>query len=81
MSQSATVCLIKSPGRAERELPLLADRLAALPDPRDRRGRRHPLAAVLLTAACAVLAGARPCLAIGQWALRGSRSHRCRWGT
>ncbi|MBZ9644929.1 hypothetical protein K8369_37600, partial [Streptomyces sp. PSKA30] len=45
---------IKSPNSAEGELPFIADRLAALPDPRDRRGRRHPLATVLLTAACAV---------------------------
>ncbi|MFB7053374.1 transposase family protein [Streptomyces vinaceus] len=41
-------------------------RLSALPDPRERRGKRHSLTPVLLTAACAVLAGARSCLAIGQ---------------
>lgn len=64
--QSATVCLIKSPSRAAREVPLLTERLTALPDPRDRRGRRHALTAVLLTAACAVLAGARSYFAIGQ---------------
>ncbi|MCX5215466.1 transposase family protein [Kitasatospora sp. NBC_00240] len=39
-----------------------------LPDPRDRRGRRHPLPGVLLVAASAVLAGARSFRAIGQWA-------------
>jgi len=33
--------------------------LAALPDPRDRRGLRHDLASVLAVAVCAVLAGAR----------------------
>ncbi|MGW7460182.1 transposase family protein [Streptomyces sp. NPDC054797] len=38
---------------------MLTDRLTTLPDPRDRRGRRHSLVAVLLTAACAVLAGTR----------------------
>ncbi|MFD4034454.1 transposase family protein [Streptomyces sp. NPDC058637] len=47
---------------------MLRDRLTALPDPRDRRGRRHSLVSVLLTASCAVLAGARSYLAIGQWA-------------
>ncbi|WP_412076286.1 transposase family protein [Streptomyces xanthophaeus] len=36
--------------------------------PRARRGRRHALTSVLLVAACAVLAGARSCLAIAQWA-------------
>ncbi|MEU5216502.1 ISAs1 family transposase [Streptomyces sp. NPDC020807] len=45
----------------------MADRLETLPDPRDRRGRRHSLTSVLL-AACAVLAGARSYLAIDQWA-------------
>ncbi|WP_198035082.1 transposase family protein [Streptacidiphilus rugosus] len=44
------------------------DRLSSLPDPRDRRGRRHPLVSVLLVAASAVLAGARSFRAIGQWA-------------
>ncbi|KPI11606.1 hypothetical protein OV450_8446 [Actinobacteria bacterium OV450] len=66
--QSATVCLVKPPSRRQRELPDVGVRLSVLPDPRDRRGRRHALASVLLTAACAVLAGARSYLAIGQWA-------------
>ncbi|GGM24571.1 hypothetical protein GCM10010129_81300 [Streptomyces fumigatiscleroticus] len=65
--QSATVCLSTSPSPATRELPVLTDRLTALPDPRDRRGRRHSLVPVLLTAR-AVPAGARSYLAIGQWA-------------
>jgi len=39
-----------------------------LPDPRDRRGRRHPLAAVLAVAVCAVLAGSKTLAAIGEWA-------------
>lgn len=66
--QSATVCLTKSPTRQHRQLSALAARLQMLPDPRGRRGRRHSLVSVLLTAACAVLAGARFDLAIGQWA-------------
>ncbi len=57
--QSATVCLTKSPSPRQRELSGVAARLATLSDPRDRRGRRHSLVSVLLTAACAVLAGAR----------------------
>ncbi|MFC9285962.1 transposase family protein [Streptomyces sp. NPDC057052] len=78
--QSATVCLIKSPGPATREPSVLTDRLTALPDPRDRRGRRHPLVAVLLTAACAVLAGTRSHLAIGQWARHAPQHTLARLG-
>ncbi|MFI5987524.1 transposase family protein [Streptomyces sp. NPDC051555] len=78
--QSATVCLIKPPSREHRELPGTAARLAALPDPRDRRGRRHTLASVLLTAACAVLAGARSYLAIGQWASHAPQDTLSRLG-
>src|SRR6266511_2295044 len=42
------------------ECPGLLERLAVVPDPRDRRGRRHPLVSVLALAAAAVLAGAGP---------------------
>jgi len=42
--------------------------LAAVPDPRKRRGVRHGLHAVLAVAAVAVLAGARSFVAIGEWA-------------
>lgn len=41
--------------------------LAGLPDPRDRRGRRHGLVGVLAVAVCAVLAGAKSFAAIGEW--------------
>ncbi len=41
--------------------------LDAVPDPRDRRGRWHPLSALLAAAAAAVLAGARSLAAIGEW--------------
>ncbi|MEV8475330.1 ISAs1 family transposase [Streptomyces sp. NPDC051173] len=41
--------------------------LDAVPDPRDPRGRRHPLSAMLAAAAAAVLAGARSLAAIGEW--------------
>jgi len=46
----------------------LLDFLATVPDPRSRRGRRHPLAAVLALACCAILCGAKGYAAIGQWA-------------
>src|SRR6266545_1055065 len=46
----------------------LLARLATVPDPRDRRGRRHTLAGVLAVAAAAVLAGARPVAATAEWA-------------
>jgi DDE_Tnp_1-associated len=42
--------------------------LATITDPRQRRGRRHTLAAVLAVAVAAVLAGARSLAAIGEWA-------------
>src|SRR4051794_954490 len=42
--------------------------LAADPDPRNPRGRRHSLQSVLLLAVGAVLAGARSYAAIAQWA-------------
>ncbi|MGW4897386.1 ISAs1 family transposase [Kitasatospora sp. NPDC004240] len=45
----------------------LVERLRLLPDPRRRRGVRHPFVAVLLVAASAVIAGARSYAAIGQW--------------
>ncbi|MFD8384982.1 ISAs1 family transposase [Streptomyces sp. NPDC059679] len=50
------------------ELPGLLTCLAAVPDPRRRKGRRHPLAFVLAVAACAVLAGAKSLAAIAEWA-------------
>jgi predicted transposase YbfD/YdcC len=46
----------------------LLDDLAQITDPRQRRGRRHPLVGVLGIAVCAVLAGARSLAAIGEWA-------------
>jgi predicted transposase YbfD/YdcC len=50
------------------EAPHLLAYLAAVPDPRATRGRRHPLVAILGLAAAAVLAGARSIAAIAEWA-------------
>jgi DDE_Tnp_1-associated len=50
------------------ECPGLLGRLAMIPDPRDRRGRRHTLASVLAVSAAAVAAGARSVTAIAEWA-------------
>src|SRR3954453_10430987 len=46
----------------------LAAALAAVPDVRSRRGRRHALTGVLAIGACACLTGARSYVAIGEWA-------------
>ena len=78
--KSDTVCLIKSPvldGVAG--LPL-AERLRMLPDPRRRRGIRHPFVAVLLVAASAVIAGAQSFTAIGQWAANAPQHALARLG-
>ena len=42
--------------------------LAQIPDPRRKRGRRHPLAGLLAVGIAAVIAGSRSFAAIGQWA-------------
>jgi predicted transposase YbfD/YdcC len=52
----------------EADVPSLLRHLEQVPDPRDSRGRRHPMAYVLALAACAVLAGARSLTAIAEWA-------------
>lgn len=41
--------------------------LEQVPDPRGRKGRRHPLSAMLAAVVCAVLSGARGYRAIAQW--------------
>lgn len=41
--------------------------LGSVPDPRDPRGVRHPLPAILSVGLAAVLAGARSFVAIGEW--------------
>src|SRR3954469_23253746 len=46
----------------------LAAALAAVPDSRGRRGRRHELSGVLTIGACACLTGATSYVAISEWA-------------
>src|SRR5437016_5041102 len=45
----------------------LLEAFAAVPDPRSRHGRRHPLPALLALATAAMLSGARSLYAIAQW--------------
>ena len=52
--------------------------LAQIPDPRGRRGRRHPLAAMLTAIVCAILTGSRGYRAIAQWT-RGQNSLVWQW--
>ncbi|WP_234375618.1 transposase family protein [Streptomyces sp. CB01373] len=49
------------------KVPGLLQRLAEVPDPRDPRGVRHALTAVLALTACAVPAGATSLSAVGEW--------------
>jgi DDE_Tnp_1-associated len=48
-------------------VPSLLAALAAVPDPRKRRGRRYSAATILTLAVCAMLGGARSLYAIAQW--------------
>ncbi len=59
--------LREHPGVVSAEVPRLLERLAEVPDPRDPRGVRHALVAVLALTACAVLAGATSVLAVSEW--------------
>jgi DDE_Tnp_1-associated len=59
--------MTSSPIAAARSQYLL-DLLAQVPDPRQRRGRRHALAGLLAVGIAAVIAGSRSFAAIGQWA-------------
>ncbi|MFE6872318.1 transposase family protein [Kitasatospora sp. NPDC057692] len=57
------------------------ERLRLLPDPRRRRGVRHPFVTVLLIAASAVVAGARSYAAIGQWSANAPQHTPARLGS
>jgi predicted transposase YbfD/YdcC len=60
----------------DREPAQLLPVLAAIPDPRARRGVRHRLAVILSLAVCAVLAGARSFTAIAEWAADADQGTR-----
>jgi predicted transposase YbfD/YdcC len=62
------------------DAPHLLAYLAAVPDPRATRGRRHPLVAILAMAAAAVLAGARSIAAIAEWAAEAPQPVRAALG-
>jgi predicted transposase YbfD/YdcC len=72
-------------GHADRlrsaETPQLLAYLATVTDPRTRAGRRHPLVAILVLAAAAVLAGARSIAAIAEWAADAPQPVRAALGT
>ena len=51
----------------ETESQTLLEALSLVPDNRKRRGRRHPLPAILAMSVCAMLCGARSLYAIAQW--------------
>jgi hypothetical protein len=59
-------------GERARLLPALA----AVSDPRARRGVRHQLPVILSLAVCAVLAGARSFTAIAEWAADADQATR-----
>jgi predicted transposase YbfD/YdcC len=62
------------------ETPHLLAYLASVTDPRTRTGRRHPLVAILVLAAAAVLAGAQSIAAIAEWAADAPQPMRAALG-
>lgn len=76
MSSSLITDVVAQPERASQ----LLDLLARMPDPRDPRGVRYPLAGMLAVAVSAVLTGARSFAAIGEWASDLSGEHLNRLG-
>src|SRR5688500_18844782 len=61
----APPCLLPAPEPAG--IPPLSFYLQQVPDPRDPRGIRHPLGAVLALVCCGLLCGARHLAAIAEW--------------
>lgn len=58
----------------------LVELLGQVPDPRKRRGIRHPVSGLIAVAVCAVLAGARGFTAIGEWARDAGAASLARLG-
>lgn len=71
MSSSPTSISCVNPTCRER----LLTALETVPDPRDRRGVRDPLAGILALAVTATIAGAHSFAAIGQWAASSTVEH------
>jgi predicted transposase YbfD/YdcC len=65
---SSPIPLLSSQARQRLADGALLEVLAGVPDPRARRGLRHPLVGLLAVSVCAVLAGARSFAAIADWA-------------
>lgn len=68
MSDAATAAGVPARPLSAPESISLLQALAAVPDPRKRRGRRHSLQSILFLALSAILAGARSYAAITDWA-------------
>ena len=60
--------------------PALIDYLRRVPDPRHARGKRHPLAAILLLVVVAMLAGRTHRLGIHEWGREAAEHVRCALG-
>jgi hypothetical protein len=69
-----------SAGLGESDQCNLLHALAAVPDPRARRGIRYRLTSLLAVAVCAVLAGAATFAAIADWAADLDPAVRLRLG-
>lgn len=69
-----------SPARRRVKVPPLYSYLARVPDPRDPRGRRHPLAAILALTCLAMLSGIHGYLPAAEWARKLSKRQRKKLG-
>lgn len=76
MSSSPTPPVDAKPIRRESLLEVMA----TVPDPRDRRGVRYPLAGMLALSVTAVVAGSRSFAAVGQWAGDADAAHLAEFG-
>lgn len=68
LRRAATTAEVPARRLSAVESSTLLQALEAVPDPRHRRGRRHPLQSMLYLALAAVLAGADSWAAIADWA-------------
>jgi predicted transposase YbfD/YdcC len=68
LADAATAAGVPARPLSTRESISLLEALAAVPDPRQRRGCRYSLQSVLVLALSAILAGARSYAAIADWA-------------